>query len=387
LKHDPSVSAPEFDFSELRGLTYRCLDGCALCCLCQPELLPEEKPLFLSDPELKKAVSDRHISPDVRGAALRLHGSHGACILLKNRRCTNYDRRPHYCRAFPVSIFLGWRVQLNANLSCRGLFQDGESLERLGEEIIGQMGPQRISKERISSARVFEQFKHNLRDTRTAQSFESVREVAAVLGEDMTDRLGLSRILTYASHGRTRPNSKAAEIAKRARTVNPDADIDELGVALGTELFDLTDLSYLPVYVDENLDWTIFRLEGREIIGYRLEEDGAIEELSRTKPDDIELVPMTSEGRKALREYLALTNRRDCFLGHAAYLSDMDGYEHNFGQVYLGTLAETAVDLWWRASFLARLSGGGDLDCRAVRDGAVFLDMDVLDQPTIGAFL
>lgn len=384
---DLSASAPEFDFSELTGRTYTCLDGCALCCLCQPELLPEEKTLFLSDTTLKRAVSERHISPDVRGAALKLQGSHGACILLKNRRCTDYDRRPHYCRAFPVSVFLGWRVQLNANLSCRGMFREGESLERIGEEILGRLGTRRVANELSSSARVFREFERNLRDTKTAQSVESVREAAAVLEEDMTDRLGLSKILTYASHGRTRQNSRADEIARRARMADSDADIDDLGIATGTELFDLTDLSYLPVYVDENLDWTIFRLEGREIIGYRLEEDGTIEELSRTRPDDIELLPMTGEGRMALREYLTLTNRRDCFLGHAAYVSDMDGYEHNFGQVYLGTMAETAIDLWWRASFLARLSGGTSLDRRSVSDGIAFLDMDALDQPTIGAFL
>jgi hypothetical protein len=56
----------EIDYSEVDGRTYRCIDGCALCCLCQPELLPEEETRFRADPRLSDGITDRHISPDVR---------------------------------------------------------------------------------------------------------------------------------------------------------------------------------------------------------------------------------------------------------------------------------------------------------------------------------
>ncbi|HEX7392555.1 MAG TPA: hypothetical protein VF374_06360, partial [Thermoplasmata archaeon] len=77
----------EVDFSEVRGKSYSCIDGCALCCLCQPELLAHEERMFKADPRLKGSIADRHISPEVSGAALKLQGSHGACYFLKNKRC------------------------------------------------------------------------------------------------------------------------------------------------------------------------------------------------------------------------------------------------------------------------------------------------------------
>ena len=82
-----------------------------------------------------------------------------------------------------------------------------------------------------------------------------------------------------------------------------------------------------------------------------------------------------------------MVNRRDCFLGHAAYLCDVEGYEYNFGQVYLGTMANSVIDLWWRASLLALLSDAQQLGRSGVREGVAFFDMDLLDLPTIGTFI
>ena len=80
-------------------------------------------------------------------------------------------------------------------------------------------------------------------------------------------------------------------------------------------------------------------------------------------------------------------NSRDCFLGHAAYLCDSENYDYNFAQVYIGALANNAVDLWWRSSLLATLSGKTELGNAEISDGIVFFDMDLLDLPTIGAFV
>jgi len=88
-----------------------------------------------------------------------------------------------------------------------------------------------------------------------------------------------------------------------------------------------------------------------------------------------------------MKAYLRLVNARDCFLGHAAYMCDMDDYAHNFAQVYMGVLASNALDLWWRSSFLAHLAGVDGIGRREVREGIVFFDMDLLDLPSIGAFI
>jgi Fe-S-cluster containining protein len=378
---------PEMDFSELRGKTYTCIDGCALCCLCQPELLPDEEERFRKDPRLSEAIATEHISPDVEGAAIKLKGSHGACHFLTNRRCGIYNDRPHYCRAFPVNVFVGWRVQFYANRSCRGIGLPGEDLLATGRGMADGFGRDVLLAETREAGRVFDEFVANTREARVAQSFASVRGAASALAEEMIDRLGLSRVLTYAEHGNTRQNSPVQDIVKLVRRTEAEADLEERALIDGTELFDLPELSHLPIYIDDGLRWRIFQLKGNEIVGHLLDEDGGIEECSRTDPSGTELLPLKAEGAWALSEYLAVVNSRDCFLGHAAHLCDMEGYEFNLAQVYLGALANNTLDLWWRASFLAGMDGKKELGAKEIREGIVFYDMDLLDLPTIGAFI
>ena len=377
----------EVDLSELEGLTYTCIDGCALCCLCQPELLPDEERLFRGDPTLSDGLADKHISPDVTGAAIKLQGAHGACHFLRQRRCAIYTRRPHYCRAFPISVYASWRIQMNANQSCRGMGLPGEGMTEAGKALLAQYGQSELLDELRGSREVFAEFSNNTRDAKVAQSVPSLRDAAGALMDDLTEELGLSRVLTYAESGGTRQNSSAQDIARRARSAEPEVDVQELGVSIGTELFDLPDLSYLPVYVAEDLTWKIFKLVGDVVVGFVLHEDGRTEEFSRTAPSEVTLMPLTAGGRKAFEEYLRVVNRRDCFVGHAAHLLDLEDYSFNYAQAYLGAIGNAAVDLWWRSSFLARQRGEVTLDQRGVKEGIIFFDMDLLDQPTIGAFL
>lgn len=377
----------EIDYSEVKGRTYRCIDGCALCCLCQPELLPDEEKKFRSRPDLSEGISEKHISPDVQGAAIKLRGAHGSCHFLSKRKCRIYGDRPYYCRAFPINVFVGWRIQLNANLSCRGMGLDGENLEEVSKSIINEFGGERLAQELKIAKGVFTQFVQNTRAGWVAQSFTSLRTSADLLMDELVDRTGLGRILTYAEHGRTKQNAPGADIAKLVRKTETEADVDERAVIDGTELFDLPDLSLLPIYIDEQNSWRIFRLVDKEIVGYVLDEDGSTTEFSRTAPSEVDLLPLDAAAQNSMRDYLSIVNARDSFLGHAAYLCDIEGYEFNLAQVYLGALANNSLDLWWRASFLAGLERKETLGARELREGIVFFDMDLLDLPTIGAFI
>ena len=387
-RDDSGRNGPETDLSELTGRTYRCIDGCALCCLCQPELLPEEEMAFRENPRLASGVSESHISPEVKGAAIKLRGRHGACHFLKDdRRCEIYDRRPHYCRSFPLNVFVGWRVQVNVNLSCRGIGLPGEKLDDVAMELLEGHGAVRLAEEVASANEVFTQFVRNSRDAGVAQSFSSVREAAGKLQEELTDPIGLSRVMTFAEGGNIRQNSGALDIVRRVRQTEAEADISERALMDGVELFDLPDLSLLPVYIDQDLRWRIFRLVGKEIVGYDLREDGRTTEVTRTDPASVDMMPMNDGGRGSMREYLKVINARDCFLGHGAYLCDLEGYEFNFAQAYLGAMANNMIDLWWRASLLAMHAGKEEIGPAEVREGVVFFDMDLLDLPTIGAFI
>lgn len=377
----------EIDFSEVERRTYNCVGGCALCCLCQPELLPGEELKFRKEERLAAGIADRHISPDVRGAALKLRGAHGSCHFLRDKRCEIYPDRPHFCRSFPINVFVGWRIQLNVNLSCRGIGLPGEDLRSEAQCILKEYGNQRLAGELKEAKTVFTDFIRNTRDAWVAQSFGSVRSAATALSDELAEEMGISRILTFAEQGRIRQNASPDLIARTVRKTEAEANIHERALIDGTELFDLPDLALLPVYIDELLNWKIFRLVNKEIVGYSLSEDGDIRESSRTDPSTVELLPFTEAGRASFKSYIELVNARDCFLGHGAYLCDSEGYEYNFAQVYLGALANNALDLWWRASFLATLAGSENLGLEEVREGVIFFDMDLLDLPTIGAFI
>ena len=272
-------------------------------------------------------------------------------------------------------------------MSCRGIGLAGEDLEQNARAVLAAHGEERLGREQEAAKKVFSDFLRNCRAAWVAQSFSSVRETARMLQDELTDMIGLSRLLTFAENGRTAQNTPAREIVRKVRKCEPEANIEERALIDGTELFDLPDLALLPIYTDQNLVWKIFKLAGEHIVGCTLSEDGSIQEFSRVKPSEIELLPMNDGGRTATRDYLNLINARDCFIGHAAYLTDSEGYEYNFAQAYLGALANNALDFWWRASFLAHLDGKEEIGPREVRDGIVFFDMDLLDLPTIGAFI
>ena len=253
--------------------------------------------------------------------------------------------------------------------------------------MLGEYGNERLGEELKEANKVFSDFVKNCRDAWVAQSFSSVRDAGRSLSDELVDSVGLSRLLTYAESGRTGQNTPARDIVKQARRIEPDANIEERALIDGAELFDLPDLSLLPIYIDENLVWRIFRLVDKEIVGYVLSEDGSTKESSNTDPPDVDLLPMDGGAKSAASDYLALINTRDCFLGHAAYLCDSENYDFNFAQVYLGALANNALDLWWRSSFLAHLKGKESLGRAEIREGIIFFDMDLLDLPTIGAFI
>lgn len=263
----------------------------------------------------------------------------------------------------------------------------GESLETIGSGILSEYGDRRLSEELASAKKVFSDFVKNSRDAWVAQSFSSVREAGRGLGEELVDEVGLGRIMTYAERGRTGQNTPARDVVKQVRRTEAEAGIHERALIDGTELFDLPDLTLLPIYIDEELSWRIFKLVDKKIVGYVLSEDGGTEEFAAIDPSEIDLLHMTKAGRSAAMKYLEIVNSRDCFLGHAAYLSDSENYDYNFAQVYLGALANNSLDLWWRASFLAHLSGKTELGEKEIREGIVFFDMDLLDLPTIGAFI
>ena len=106
----------EIDYSEVAGRLVECPPECGMCCLCQPEVLPDERPFFRKN-HPSALVRSRGPEPYT---ALALKKGRGSCVFLNGRRCSVYQHRPTYCRQFPYHLYASDRLQVELDLSCRG---------------------------------------------------------------------------------------------------------------------------------------------------------------------------------------------------------------------------------------------------------------------------
>lgn len=368
------------DLSELVGRRFTCIDDCGLCCLCQPELLESEVPFFRKNfPQRVVARRSPH-----KHTALALRNGNGPCSFLEGRRCTIYESRPHYCRQFPFHVHLGTRVQVELDLSCRGVWLDrGEDTTSIALGMLEQN--KAIVRRTLQESReVYRQFHANCRDAGIDCSAEGPRREFDARLEHMADPAYLGWMLDQsvedeeASFDREPLEAKLdAARAEELRQAAMDTSLESLASE---------DPMSSPVYCDPQNRWSIFLSADHELDMYLLRDDGQMERLRGVDPLKVPLMAPEGGGTRLFLDYLRTLNHRDSVLGYAYFLMDDYGYEDEMANVYYGALSAAALDLLWRASLLAQLRGGR-LDEDGVREGIIFYDMDRLDAPTIGAFI
>ncbi|MCX8174509.1 MAG: YkgJ family cysteine cluster protein [Thermoplasmata archaeon] len=352
---------------------YRCLDGCAFCCLCEPEIPDEELATFLSDENLKPMVLRKFADGEYK-YVIKLKNRHGACSFLQERKCTIYSARPLYCRLYPFQRHLSTRLQITANLSCRGLWENsGENPRTVASALLP--GEKKI-------ARIAGQLKERYRETIEGMEEDGVYiaqpEVQKLVLELLplfTTEAGLEKILSFAD-GNELASAEPSEI--RATEVVVDAE--KYASEMSLEVFSEKEILNLPVYPAPNLDWCILRFENGNLKWYRMDEEGGL------KPErNIELTaklkPLDDEAKALLERYLGLLNERDLTYGNALLLTDFSHNEIPVLSNYLGALATSVLELWWRANLFAHHV----IDRAALREGIIFYDADYLDKPTLGA--
>lgn len=141
-----------------------------------------------------------------------------------------------------------------------------------------------------------------------------------------------------------------------------------------------------PVYCDDEGYWNVFMTKGSKIDWSRILDDGSVEHIETIDPKSVELLVPDQNGRRLLLRYLMMLNERDSVFGYACYLVDSYQYEDFLSNVYFGIIGSSILDLLWRGSLLAFLQGR-KLDETGVKEAIIFFDMDLLDAPTIGAFV
>jgi Fe-S-cluster containining protein len=367
----------EADYSEVKGKFVDCHPECGMCCLCQPEVLPEEMEFFeINHPYA--LVKARHPDDHV---ALALKKGRGSCIFLNNRKCDIYRNRPAFCRQYPFYIYVGEKVSVELDLSCRGAW-DGKRTDAEKEaKGLVENARSRISSVLEDSKSIYEEFYHNCAAAGIMGDLTEIRSSVAVSLSKFTDPTQLSRILDISEYFE----------AVSVLDVKPDfkadfENLDEAARAAAMGSMSTEDPLSMPIYCDGEWNWNIFMADGDSIEWAVMDDEGEIHHKAFASSSKISLKPLEEGGRDVLAQYVSLLNRRESFAGSVFNNMDVFGYEDHMSNAYYGTLAVSVLDLLWRASMLDHFMGTG-MGAEGIKEAIIFYDMDRLDAPSIGSFV
>lgn len=365
------------DYSEVVGKFADCFDECGMCCLCQPEVLPDEVKFFETNYP-KSLVKTR---PPVSYLGLALKKGHGSCKFLNDRRCDIYNNRPSFCRQYPFHIYIGENVSVELDLSCRGVW-DGKNIDAETEarRLVAD-AEKRIIQAFRESKQVYQEFYRNCMSAGVMGDIGSIRGSTALSLSRFTDLSDLQGILELSesydvmSLSDARPDPKA------------DAEeIDEAARSAALESITSVDPMSVPVYCDGDWNWNMFMADGDRIEWMVMDDEGDMHHKAFASASEIPLKTMEEGGRDVLSNYISILNGRESFLGSVFSNMDAFGYEDHMSNAYYGTVAVTVLDLMWRASMLDHFMGTG-MGANGIKESIIFYDMDRLDAPTIGSFV
>lgn len=208
------------DYSETEGRLAECPDGCGMCCLCQPEIGEDEIPYF------RKNHPDcicRTKGPDSY-TAIKLKKGRGSCVFLgKDRRCAVYDHRTVYCRQFPYHIYVSDRVQVEMDLSCRGLWTGKGNDARKEAEGLVSSAKERIDAAYPQAKAVYSEFYRCAREAGVMREPDYLRMTSDEVMDRFADPGFICRVLSASSD---LPNMTIADALNSGK-----ADLRELECA------------------------------------------------------------------------------------------------------------------------------------------------------------
>ncbi|MCX6650380.1 MAG: YkgJ family cysteine cluster protein [Methanomassiliicoccales archaeon] len=368
------------DLSELEGRKFICQDPCKLCCLCQPECLPEEVDFFKKNhPDHLVLKKEPH-----RHYALTLKKGQGSCAFLNQGLCEVYAHRPHFCRQFPFHIHVGSRAQVELDLSCRGVWLDqGEEAMSEGLRLV-QTNEENIRRTLKESVPVYREFNLNCQDAGLDVDVPKVRSQISARLDQMTDLRLIASLLEASVEDEEL--SIPDLLAKPSLEGSTMAELSQSALEMVTDSLAADELFQAPIYCAPDGVWNMFRVAGQRVERHVLDVSGDVRKVGDMSIRDIKLRQPEGRDRQVLRDYIKVLNNRDSFMGYAFNLLDEYDYEDPWPNVYGGVLSTSVLDLLWRTSLIAAFFPGTP-DGERMREGIIFYDMDRLDAPTLGAFI
>ncbi len=367
----------EVDYTDLAGRLVECPPECGMCCLCQPEILPEERQWFRRN-HPKCMVRTRGLDPYT---AIALKKGRGSCVFLNGRRCEIYENRTAYCRQFPFHLYAGDRLQVELDLSCRGAWT-GRGASAMDEaRALVAAADSRITEAMSQSRAVYSEFYANCREAGVMSDPSGLRmSVSENLGM-FADPGYLSRIMDLVQ--------LEPRVSIRGIRPEPSPDmksLEEAGMESAMESMSSQDPLSVPVYCSPDWNWNMFMAVDGTIEWMVMDDDGELHHRMFAEQEDIRLRFPDEAGAEVLRSYVSTLNGRDSFMGSVFSMMDENGYEDDMTNSYYGSMAVTVMDLLWRMSMLDHFMGTG-VGAEGVREAVIFYDMDRLDAPAIGAFV
>ena len=349
-----------------------------------------ENDFFSNDPKLRIGVTDRTIfGLDTGNSFLKLKEDRGSCFFLERRRCTIYRYRPIYCRLFPVHIHVGDRVQLVANLSCRGLNENGEGMSgvELAEEALvfaDHFGLKDANAKIDSIMKGFRKKRH------IDISFRNrVQDISGKLLRRFGFKQFVEKIMAYASSEKIL-SSHPEELADNLKKITKRS-LGKAALEGAKNVFSVKESVKLPVWTDDDIRWIVCRMSNGKIFMNTMNDRGELEPMGALRVNEVGLKDMTVEGEERMNDYAGTIIGRDLTYGYAAYLMESTGGndrgEKKILKNYLGTLGTILLDYWWWTGMLSSFRGEKKINLVSAKDGIHAYDMHYLDLPSLGGFL
>ncbi len=282
----------------------------------------------------------------------------GACRFLRQERCTVHSARPFPCREYPLSVHGADRWQATVVLTCPGVNVDGlEGWVRTGAP---DSAPEGFTEE-----------------------LGAVRAELASAAPSILDAAGRRWHRALRSEGIGPDPGSVARLRAtvwEARPFPTDEHLRQIDLPEGDE-----GLAQLPLYFDAARGRVAIAasVDGAELLTLR--ESGGIGESLARYPTPSRLPVLGAEARALLEGYLGYVLQRDAFLGAVLEAREEGELAERLGE----ELRRVGADVISRAVWRAQLGGrdGGRLDADQIWDGIRATDADLLDRPTVGAFL
>ncbi len=367
----------EIDYSDVIGKKTECPEGCGMCCLCQPEVLPEERNFFRTKyPKamVKSRCEDQHF-------ALAMKKGKGSCVFLNDRKCDIYQNRTTYCRQFPYHFYVSDRIKVELDLSCRGVWTDNGNDAEAEAKQLAEASERRLNMAYREASAVYREFYSICKETGVMCDPSQLR---MSISENLKNFTNLAYIAKVMNASLEEPKMSLDGITSDGKFEMDELNDAAMDASLGSMGSD--DPLSVPVYCDMNYNWNMFMAHENTIEWAVMDDEGELHHKGFVDAKDIKIREPDEEGKKVLMDYISVLNGRDSFLGNVFYMMDQLGYEDDMANSYYGAMCVTILDLLWRASMLDHFFGFG-MGAECIREAIVFYDMDRLDAPTIGAFV